>query len=94
MVCLLETFSIMKSHVVIERWQEGDGSLNEYLGKLVYFDDFISIIWQCVTFNYCLAYQIDYISLEGWKKIWDKSKVAREEPNSTHEGVIIKREKR
>lgn len=49
MVCLLKKFNIMESYVVIERWQEGDDSVNECLSKLGYFDAFIGIHRRCVT---------------------------------------------
>lgn len=49
MVHLLEKFNIMKSRVVINRCQEGDNSLNEYLSKIGHCYTFIGIFWQCVT---------------------------------------------
>lgn len=44
-VCLMDKFDLNESRVVVDRWQEGDDSLDEYLSKLRYFDVFIGILW-------------------------------------------------
>ena len=55
MARLLENFGVLESRVMIERWQDGDDSLNEYLSKLGYFDAFIGILWRYMTFISCLT---------------------------------------
>lgn len=82
MARLLENFDVLESRVMIERWQDDDDSLNEYLSKLGYFDAFISILWRYMTSISCLVGQMYKISLEEWKKRWDKIKSECEETHN------------
>lgn len=68
MARLLEKSVIMESCVMIKQWQEDDDSFNQYLIKIGYFDAFLGILWQCVTFICCLENQMAKISFEVQKK--------------------------
>lgn len=89
----MEKFNLMESRVLVEKWQEGDDSLTEYVSQLGYFYDFIYILWWCKIFIYCFMDQMTKIPLEERMKILDKIKVVHSESDSPHnhpEGVITK----